>query len=72
MAGSTIGDEASPLALEALRKHAAIFAASGSGKRVLLRRLVESVKDCRRAADVVTRCQRLGAAAPGRPAETGA
>lgn len=38
----------------------------------LLRRLVESVKDCRRAADVVTRCQRLGAAAPGRPAETGA
>jgi len=30
-----------PLSLEALRKHAAIFAASGSGKTVLLRRLVE-------------------------------
>jgi hypothetical protein len=29
------------LSLEALRKHAAIFAASGSGKTVLLRRLVE-------------------------------
>lgn len=30
-----------PLSLEALRKHAAVFAASGSGKTVLLRRLVE-------------------------------
>ncbi|WP_030441802.1 ATP-binding protein [Actinoplanes subtropicus] len=29
------------LSLEALRKHAAIFAASGSGKTVLLRRLIE-------------------------------
>jgi hypothetical protein len=45
-AGFTIGygieDQApAPLSLEALRKHAAIFAASGSGKTVLLRRLVE-------------------------------
>jgi hypothetical protein len=45
-AGFTIGqgiDDGAPaaLSLEALRKHAAIFAASGSGKTVLLRRLVE-------------------------------
>jgi hypothetical protein len=41
-AGFTIGyDEPARLTLEALRKHAAIFAASGSGKTVLLRRLVE-------------------------------
>ncbi|MFI7543495.1 helicase HerA domain-containing protein [Actinoplanes sp. NPDC049599] len=45
-AGFTIGhgiddDAPAPLSLEALRKHAAIFAASGSGKTVLLRRLVE-------------------------------
>jgi hypothetical protein len=40
--GFTIGhDEPARLTLEALRKHAAIFAASGSGKTVLLRRLVE-------------------------------
>jgi hypothetical protein len=44
--GFTIGygvddDAPAPLSLEALRKHAAIFAASGSGKTVLLRRLVE-------------------------------
>lgn len=40
--GFTIGyDEPAPLSLDALRKHAAIFAASGSGKTVLLRRLVE-------------------------------
>jgi uncharacterized protein DUF87 len=40
--GSGIGDEVPvSLSLEALRKHAAIFAASGSGKTVLLRRLVE-------------------------------
>ncbi|MCO8271794.1 DUF87 domain-containing protein [Actinoplanes sp. TRM 88003] len=36
------GDQNSvPLSLEALRKHAAIFAASGSGKTVLIRRLIE-------------------------------
>jgi len=45
-AGFTIGhgiegDASVPLSLGALRKHAAIFAASGSGKTVLLRRLVE-------------------------------
>jgi hypothetical protein len=45
-AGFSIGrgvddDVPVPLSLEALRKHAAIFAASGSGKTVLLRRLVE-------------------------------
>jgi len=45
-AGFTIGfgsedGAAVPLSLPALRKHAAIFAASGSGKTVLLRRLVE-------------------------------
>ena len=40
--GHGIDDEAPvSLSLEALRKHAAIFAASGSGKTVLLRRLVE-------------------------------
>ncbi|MEV6848250.1 ATP-binding protein [Actinoplanes sp. NPDC051411] len=40
--GFTIGhDEPVRLTLESLRKHAAIFAASGSGKTVLLRRLVE-------------------------------
>jgi hypothetical protein len=44
--GLTIGygaDDGGPvrLTLEALRKHAAVFAASGSGKTVLLRRLVE-------------------------------
>jgi hypothetical protein len=40
--GSAVDDDAPvPLSLEALRKHAAIFAASGSGKTVLLRRLVE-------------------------------
>jgi hypothetical protein len=40
--GFTIGyDEPARLTLESLRKHAAIFAASGSGKTVLLRRLVE-------------------------------
>ncbi len=45
-AGFTIGhgiDDDEPIAVtvEALRKHAAIFAASGSGKTVLIRRLVE-------------------------------
>ena len=45
-AGFVIGtgaDDGAPVALslEALRKHAAVFAASGSGKTVLLRRLVE-------------------------------
>jgi hypothetical protein len=45
-AGFTIGygvadDVPAALSMEALRKHAAIFAASGSGKTVLLRRLVE-------------------------------
>ncbi|WP_306207315.1 ATP-binding protein [Actinoplanes sp. RD1] len=45
-AGFTIGygiddDLPAPVTLEALRKHAAIFAASGSGKTVLLRRLIE-------------------------------
>ena len=44
--GFTIGYGAGPdasarLSLDALRKHAAVFAASGSGKTVLLRRLVE-------------------------------
>ena len=34
-------DVPSSISLEALRKHAAIFAASGSGKTVLLRRIVE-------------------------------
>lgn len=34
-------DAPASISLEALRKHAAIFAASGSGKTVLLRRLVE-------------------------------
>ncbi|MFF5077386.1 ATP-binding protein [Actinoplanes sp. NPDC000266] len=38
--GFAIGDGVS-LSLESLRKHVAIFAASGSGKTVLLRRLVE-------------------------------
>lgn len=46
VAGFTVGlgmddDAPADLTLEALRKHAAIFAASGSGKTVLLRRLVE-------------------------------
>jgi hypothetical protein len=40
--GSGIEDDVPvPLSLESLRKHAAIFAASGSGKTVLLRRLIE-------------------------------
>lgn len=40
--GYGVGDGApAPLSLAGLRKHAAIFAASGSGKTVLLRRLVE-------------------------------
>ncbi|WP_305788667.1 helicase HerA domain-containing protein [Symbioplanes lichenis] len=34
-------DASVPLTLEALRKHAAIFAASGSGKTVLIRHLIE-------------------------------
>jgi Helicase HerA, central domain len=35
------GGEPVPVALESLRKHVAIFAGSGSGKTVLIRRLVE-------------------------------
>ncbi|MFI2662469.1 helicase HerA domain-containing protein [Micromonospora carbonacea] len=40
--GHGYGDDAPvPLALEALRKHTTIFAGSGSGKTVLIRRIVE-------------------------------
>ncbi|MEU4157850.1 DUF87 domain-containing protein [Actinoplanes sp. NPDC026670] len=40
--GHGVGDDVAALmSLESLRKHAAIFAASGSGKTVLLRRLIE-------------------------------
>ncbi len=40
--GATIDDDAAvPVALEALRKHTAIFAGSGSGKTVLIRRVIE-------------------------------
>ncbi|MFD9740081.1 helicase HerA domain-containing protein [Umezawaea sp. NPDC059074] len=38
---STDTDEPVPIPLEALRKHAVIFAGSGSGKTVLIRRLLE-------------------------------
>ncbi|MCY1138212.1 DUF87 domain-containing protein [Actinoplanes sp. Pm04-4] len=40
-AGVSRDQNSVPLTLEALRKHAAIFAASGSGKTVLIRRLIE-------------------------------
>ncbi|MGI5246740.1 helicase HerA domain-containing protein [Dactylosporangium sp. CA-139066] len=39
--GHTFDDAAVPVGLEALRKHTAIFAGSGSGKTVLIRRIIE-------------------------------
>ena len=67
----TIGGDRSWIELEALRKHVAVFAGSGSGKTVLLRRLVEECALQGVSAVVLdpnNDLARLGDAWPERPA----